>query len=143
MNTEGRVIGVNTAIVSGGQGLCFAVSSNIAAYVVGNLINFGKVKRAQLGVAAQMINLTSRMIGANGLKTKTGVYIFEIVPDANVYNSQLRIGDIVVDFDGKPVATVDNMHKFLSENTIGKQIRLGVLRGGRRQEVTVIPAELK
>src|ERR1700712_4345701 len=115
MNSEGKVIGVNTAIVAEAQGLCFAVSSNLATYVAGQLIINGKVKRAQLGVAAQPVNLTQRMIGANQLKTKTGVYIFEILADANVYNNQLRLGDIVVEFEGRPVATVDNLHKYLNE----------------------------
>lgn len=143
LNSEGRVIGVNTAIVSAAQGLCFAVSSNLAAYVAGKLILTGKVRRAQLGVAAQLVNLSTRIVGANGLKTKTGVYVFEIVPDGESYNSQLRMGDIIVAFDGKPVATVDNLHKFLNEEVIGKKTTLTVLRGGRKQEIMVVPAELK
>jgi S1-C subfamily serine protease len=143
LNSEGKVIGVNTAIVSAAQGLCFAVSSNLATYVAGRLIMYGKVKRAQLGVAAQLVNLTPRMIGANALKTKTGVFVFEIVPDANVDNSQLRIGDIIVELDGKPVATVDHLHKLLNEDVIGKPISLSVLRGGRKQELTLVPGELK
>lgn len=143
LNSEGKVIGVNTAIISAAQGLCFAVSSNIAAYIAGKLIMHGKVKRAQLGIAAQMVNLTSRMIGANALKTKTGVYVFEIVADANIYNNELRIGDIIVDFNGNPIATIDNLHKLLNEETINQSISLGILRGGRRQEIKVIPSELK
>ena len=103
VNSEGRVIGVNTAVIAATQGLCFAVSSNLATYVAGHLIMHGKVKRAHLGVAAQPVNLTQRMIGANQLKTKTGVYIFDIMADGNAYNSQLRIGDIIVEFEGKPV----------------------------------------
>lgn len=143
LNSSGRVIGVNTAIVSAAQGLCFAVSANLAAHVAGKLILHGKVKRAQLGIAAQGINLSPRMIGANGLNTKTGVYVFEIVPDADSYNTQLKLGDIIVAFDGKPVATVDNLHKLLGEDVIGKRIALAVLRGGRKQDIVVIPAELK
>ena len=143
LNSEGRVIGVNTAIVSSAQGLCFAVSSNIAAYIAGRLIMYGKVKRAQLGVAAQLVNLTPRMIGANALKARTGVYVFEIVPDANVFNSELRVGDIIVSFDDKPVATVDNLHKLLNEEAIGKKVRLSVLRGGRKHELQVVPGELR
>ena len=90
VNSAGRVIGVNTAVIAAAQGLCFAVSSNLATYVAGQLIIHGKVKRAQLGVAAQPVNLTQRIIGANQLKTKTGVYVFEILPDADVYNNQLK-----------------------------------------------------
>ncbi len=143
VNSEGKVIGVNTAVISVAQGLCFAVSSNLATYVAGQLIIHGKVKRAQLGVAAQPVNLTQRMINANQLKTKTGVYVFEILPDANVYNNQLNVGDIIVEFEGKPVATVDNLHKYLNEDVIGKKTLLGVLRGGRKQIITVIAGELK
>src|SRR5450432_3085618 len=143
VNSQGRVIGVNTAVIAAAQGLCFAVSSNLATYVAGQLIINGRVKRAQLGVAAQPVNLTQRMIGANQLKTKTGVYIFEILADANVYNNQLRLGDIIVEFEEKPVSTVDNLHKYLNEEVIGKKTSLGILRGGRKQMITVIPGELK
>ena len=143
VNSEGKVIGVNTAVVSAAQGLCFAVSSNLAAYVAGQLIMHGRVKRAQLGLAAQPVNLTQRMIGANQLTTRTGVYVFEILADANIYNNQLRIGDIIVEFEGKPVSTVDSLHKYLNEEAVGKRISLSVLRGGRKQLITVIPAESK
>ncbi len=143
VNSEGKVIGVNTAMIPAAQGLCFAVSSNLAAYTGGKLIMYGKVRRAQLAVAAQTINLTQRMIGANQLKSKTGIYIFEILRLQGVYNKKLQEGDIIVEFEGKPVASVDNLHKYLNEDVIGKKVVLGVLRGGRRQEIPVIPGELK
>jgi S1-C subfamily serine protease len=143
VNSEGKVIGVNTAVISAAQGLCFAVSSNLTTYIAGQLIIHGKVKRAQLGVAAQPVNLTQRMISANQLKTKTGVYVYEILPDANVYNNHLKVGDIIVEFEGKPVATVDNLHKYLNEDAVGKITSLGVLREGRKQIITVVAGELK
>ncbi len=143
VNSEGKVIGVNTAVVSSAQGLCFAVSSNLTTYIAGKLIMYGKVKRAQLAIAGQLVNLTPRMIAANQLKTKTGVYVFEIIPDADVYNHQLRIGDIIVEFENKPVASVDNLHKYLNEETIGKKSNLGILRGGRIERIQVIPGLLR
>jgi S1-C subfamily serine protease len=143
VNSSGKVIGVNTAVVSSAQGLCFAVSSNLTAYVAGKLIMYGKVKRAQLGIAAQLVNLTPRMIAANQLKTKTGVYVFEILVDADVYNNQFKLADIIVEFNGMPVASVDNLHKYLHEGAIGKMSSLGVLREGRIQTITAIPGELK
>jgi S1-C subfamily serine protease len=143
VNSEGRVIGVNTAVIPSAQGLCFAVSSNLATYIAGHLIMYGKVKRAHLGVAAQMVNLTPRMIGANHLKTKTGVYIFDIMADANPDNRQFRVGDIIVEFDGKPVATVDNLHKYLGEDVVGKKIVVSVLREGHKQTITAVPAEMR
>ncbi|MFP5042459.1 S1C family serine protease [Parasediminibacterium sp. JCM 36343] len=143
VNSEGKVIGVNTAVITSAQGLCFAVSSNLAAYVAGQLIMHGKVKRAQLGIAAQTINLTQRMMNANQLQTKTGVYVFEIVPDGDVYNTQIRLGDIIVAYKDKPVATIDNLYKYLNEESIGKKASLSVLRGGIKHTITVIPGELK
>jgi S1-C subfamily serine protease len=143
VNSEGKVIGVNTAVIASAQGLCFAVSSNLASYVAGCLIINGKVKRAHLGISAQAVNLTLRMIGANQLKTKTGVYVFEVLADANAFNHEIHIGDIIVEMDGKPVATIDNMHKYLNEEAIGKKSILTVLREGRKQFISVIPGELK
>ncbi len=143
VNSEGKVIGVNTAVVSSAQGLCFAVSSNLTAYIAGKLIMYGKVKRAQLGIAAQLVNLTPRMIAANQLKTKTGVYVYEILADADVYNNQFKLADIIVAFNGMPVGSVDHLHKYLDENSIGKMASIGVLRGGRILTISAIPSELK
>ncbi|HEV8269701.1 MAG TPA: trypsin-like peptidase domain-containing protein [Chitinophagaceae bacterium] len=142
LNSEGKVIGMNTAVIASAQGLCFAVASNLVTTIAGQLIIHGRVKRAQLGIAAQVVNLTARMIGANQLKTKTGVYVYEILPDINARNNELRLGDIIVELEEHPVATVDNLHKHLNEKAIGKKTRLTVLRGGRRQMVIVIPGEL-
>jgi S1-C subfamily serine protease len=143
VNSEGRVIGVNTAVISSAQGLCFAVSANLAAYAGGQLIMHGKVKRAQLGVAAQPVSLTQRIIGANHLTTRSGVYVYEISKNPGIGNKQLEEGDIIVEFEGRPVATVDNLHKYLNEDAIGKSIMLGILRKGHKQNINVIPGELK
>jgi S1-C subfamily serine protease len=142
VNSEGKVIGVNTAVVASAQGLCFAVSGNLTDYVIGKLIMHGKVMRAQLGISAQPVNLTARMISANQLKTKTGVYVFEISNAVTADNKSLRIGDIIVEFDNKPVATIDNLHKYLNEEAIGKKCSLSILRGGRKEEVVVVPSAL-
>lgn len=143
VNSHGKVIGVNTAVIASAQGLCFAISSNLAAQIAGHLILHGKVKRAQLGIAAQLVNLTPRMIAANKLETKTGVYIFEIVPDGNFYNSEFRIGDIIVEFDGKPVSSIDSLHLLLKEKTIGLKLPVSVLRNGRKEMIHVVPGEMK
>ena len=143
MNSGGRVIGVNTAVIPAAQGLCFAVSANMAAYAGGQLIMHGRVKRARLGVAAQPVNLTPRIIAANHLGTRTGVYVYELSRSNGIDNTEMKEGDIIVEFEGKPVATVDNLHKYLTEDAVGKKITLGILRGGRKQLVTVVPGELK
>lgn len=141
VNSTGQVIGVNTAMISTAQGLCFAISSNLTAQIVGQLILHGRIRRAQLGIAAQQVPLSSRMIAANKLTIPTGVYVYEIVPDGNYYNSELRINDIIVAFDGQPVASVDVLHSMLSDKQIGKRVQVDVLRGGHRQSIFVIPGE--
>jgi S1-C subfamily serine protease len=143
VNSLGQVIGVNTAMIPTAHGICFAVSSNLAAYVSGKLIMQGKVKRAYLGLAGQLVNLTERMIAANRLERKTGVYISEIEADIPVYNNELRRGDIVVGFNNQPIASIDDLHKQLNEQTIGKRVEVQVLRGGHKTTITVIPGEMR
>ncbi|MBK7173891.1 MAG: trypsin-like peptidase domain-containing protein [Bacteroidales bacterium] len=142
VNSDGKVIGVNTAVISSAQGLCFAVSSNLAAEIAGQLILKGKVRRAQLGVAAQGVKLSQRIIGANQLKSQTGVYIYEILKLSQVNNQELLIGDIIVEFNGQVVSSIDNLHKYLKEEFIGQQVELSILRNGRKQTLTAIPGEL-
>ncbi|HEY4150876.1 MAG TPA: trypsin-like peptidase domain-containing protein [Chitinophagaceae bacterium] len=141
VNSAGQVIGVNTAVIASAQGLCFAVSSNIAAYVAGRLIIEGRVKRAQLGIAGQLVNLTGRMVAANKLGAVTGVYVSEIVPDSPAYNNEIKVGDIIVSFNQKTVGSVDDLHKLLHEKEIGKTVYLDVLRSGQKTSIRAIPAE--
>lgn len=143
MNSLGQVIGVNTAMIPTAHGICFAVSSNLAAYVSGKLIMQGRVKRGYLGLAGQLVNLTERMVAANRLQRHTGVYISEIEADIPVYNSELHVGDIIVGFNEHPIATIDDLHKQLNEKTIGQKISVQVLRGGFKMSITVIPGEMR
>lgn len=142
LNSNGKVIGVNTAILNSAQGLCFAVSSNLAAYIVGQLILFGKVKRAQLGLGAHKVTLTKRMIGLNKIKTSTGVYVFEVHSDVSINNNEIKEGDIIVEFDEKPVASIDSLHKYLSEEVIGRKVKVGILRNGIKQIITAVPGKI-
>ncbi|OQP49394.1 serine protease [Niastella yeongjuensis] len=142
VNSLGQVIGVNTAMIPTAHGICFAVSSNIAAYVSGKIIMQGRVKRGYLGLAGQLVNLTERMIAANRLEKRTGVYISEIEADINAYNSELHTGDIIVGFNDHSIGSIDDLHKQLNEKTIGQRISVQVLRGGHKTNITVIPGEM-
>jgi len=83
------------------------------------------------------------MIAANKLQKRTGVYVFEKVADAEVNNYELRVGDIIVEFDGKPVGSIDDMHKLFSYEVIGKRKQAGVLRDGHKHDIYILPGELK
>lgn len=142
LNSAGQVIGVNTAIINGSQGLCFAVSSNLAAYVAGKLILEGKVRRAYLGIAGSNVRLTERMIGANKLSNRSGIYVSEVVADAPAINNQLLKGDIIVAFNGKQVNGIDELHGYLSGEMIAEYVTLTVLRGGYKKDIEVMPGEM-
>jgi len=142
VNSLGQVIGVNTATIASAQGLCFAVSSNLAAFVAGKLIMEGRVKRAYLGIAGQLVNLTDRMIAANRLDKQTGVYVYEVVPDQPVYNNEIRVGDIIVAFNDHAVGTVDELHKQLHADVINRPCQMEVLRAGRKIAIEVKPGEI-
>jgi S1-C subfamily serine protease len=143
VNSLGQVIGVNTATIQSAQGLCFAVSSNLAALVAGKLIMTGRVKRAYLGIAGQLVNLTGRMIAANRLEKRTGVYVYEVVADQPVNNLEIRTGDIIVSFNGESTGSVDELHRLLGEDMIGREAQLEVLREGRKVAINVVPGEAK
>jgi S1-C subfamily serine protease len=143
VNSLGQVIGVNTATIASAQGLCFAVSSNLAAFVAGKLIMEGRVKRAYLGIAGQVVDLTGRMVAANRLERKTGVYVYEVVADQPAYNKEIRTGDIIVSFDGKGIGTVDELHKVLNAQVIGRNVEMEVLRGGHKVALRAVPGEMR
>ncbi|KAA9356823.1 S1C family serine protease [Larkinella humicola] len=143
VNSQGDVIGVNTAVILPAQGICFAVSSNLAALVAGKLIMHGRVRRGYLGISGQLINLTERIKQYNHLNAKTGVIVVSTEADGVSYNSELQQGDIIVEFNRQAVASVDDLHKLLTEETIGQRISMAVLRENFRQSIVVIPGEIK
>ncbi|WP_461151224.1 S1C family serine protease [Spirosoma pulveris] len=142
VNSQGDVIGVNTAVILPAQGICFAVSSNLAALVAGKLIMTGRVRRGYLGIAGQLINLTERIMQYNQLSGKSGVMVVSVEPDGIADNSSLREGDIVVGFADQPVTSVDDLHRLLTDDTIGRKLPLTVLRANLKTRIFVTPGEL-
>ncbi|MBK8489606.1 MAG: trypsin-like peptidase domain-containing protein [Saprospirales bacterium] len=143
VNSFGEVIGVNTAIILPAQGLCFAVASNLAKYVVGKLIMEGKVRRGYIGIAGQVVQLHQKMINSLQLPVKSGILIQQIEPDAPAHNSELQQGDVIIGFNTSSIHSIDDLHKLLDEKTIGQKVELQVLRRGRKERVKVIPGEMK
>ncbi len=142
VNSNGDVIGVNTAVILPAQGICFAVSSNLAAFVAGKLILEGRVRRGYLGIAGQLINLTERIKQYNQLMARTGVLVASVEADGVAGNGDLLPGDIIVGFNGQPVTTVDDLHRLLTADTIGRRVQLTVLRNNRQKGVMVTPGEI-
>ncbi len=142
LDSHGNVIGVNTAIINIAQGICFAVSSNLAGNVAGLLILEGKIVRSQLGIAGQTVHLTPRMVAVNKLEKPSGVFVYEILKDSRADNKSLNSGDIIVRFEEFPIGSIDDLHRLLTREKIGVSANLGVLRQGRLESVTVVPSEV-
>lgn len=143
VNSQGQVIGVNTAVILPAQGLCFAVSSNVAQYVVGHLIISGKVRRGYIGIAGQMVPLNPRLVNQHQLSIRSGVFVQGVEPDGPAYNSELQQGDVIIGLEEQTIHSIDDLHRLLNEDAIGKITTLMVLRNGQKKEIKVIPSELK
>ena len=142
VDSSGMVIGVNTAIIREAQGICFAIGAGTAEYIVGKLIMHGRIRRGYLGIAGQFMQLPLRVIHYNKLNGMNGVKVEKLYTQKQIHNSKLKIGDIVVEFNGSPVNGIDSLQRFLSEDTIGKKVSLGILRKGHKQDIEVVPGEL-
>ena len=142
VNSQGEVIGVNTAVIQRAQGICFAVASSLAEYVVSKLILNGKVRRAYIGIQGQMIRINQRTRNYHNLENKSAVVIAGIEPDGPSYNSELQQGDVIVAFNNEMINSIDDLHKLLDENAIGNEGEITVFRNKRKINVKVIPAEM-
>jgi S1-C subfamily serine protease len=140
---NGEVVGVNTAIIPTAQGICFAVGSATVEYVAGKLIMHGRVRRGYLGIAGQNLQLPVRVTNYNGLKYNTGVLIQKVENHSLIDNKMLKIGDVVIGFNGRAIRGISDLHRYLSEETIGKSHELLILRKGVKQMITVTPMELE
>jgi S1-C subfamily serine protease len=142
LSSRGEVIGVNTAIILPAQGICFAIASNTASWVVSRLIAQGRVRRAWLGVAGQNITLPERSRSLLGLDSRLGVLIRSIEAAGPARNADLREGDVIFRLDGKAVGGIDALHRMLGEESIGKRITLDLIRNGKLAQVQVVPEEI-
>lgn len=142
MDSSGKVIGVNTAIIKGAQGICFAVSSGLASYIADQLIKNGKIKRAYLGIVGQTVKIPPQLMTAFMLKKPSGIYVSDVDNKGRAGNDALKKGDLIFAIEEKPLGSIDDLHKALTEETIGKNLNLKIIRGGKAETIVVIPAEM-
>jgi S1-C subfamily serine protease len=141
VTSDGVVAGVNTAVIMGGQGIAFAVPINTVRSVVSALIHEGRVRRAVLGVSAHTVPIARRLVHDYSLPRAGGALIAEVVPQSAADRAGLRAGDVVIDFGGAPIDTVDALHAELSGKWIGQPVPVRILRGGVPRRIVVVPAE--
>jgi len=141
LDHEGQVIGINTAILEGGQGLCFAVPSNTASFVVSEIVTSGRVRRARLGIHAEEVLLPKAVASGAGLEGQRGVAVRAVLAPSPASRVRLERGDVIVCLDGVRIESVADLHRQLGSERIGAALVLGVLRGGLQRQVIVQPDE--
>ena len=141
VDSRGRVIGVNTAVILPAQGICFAIASNTAERVAIALIREGRVRRAYLGVSAQDMQLPRRVARHFGLTQQAGARVESVEAGSPADAAGLRSGDIIVAFDENVVTGVDDLQRLLTGGRIGDGIEVTVLRRYQRLALEVTPTE--
>jgi S1-C subfamily serine protease len=141
VSSGGEIVGVNTAVIMGAQGICFAVAANTASFVLGELVRHGRVRRAFIGLSAQQIALPPRLRHAAGLEQQSAVMVSTVEAGGSVDRAGVKPGDIVLALDGSTVTGADDLVRLLTGEKIGERVALGVLRGGERLTISVVPQE--
>jgi S1-C subfamily serine protease len=141
VDSNGAVIGVNTAVILPAQGICFAVGINTAKFVAGQLIQNGRIRRAYLGIGGQNVAIPRAMVRAQQLQHETGALVISVEPGSPAERAALRPGDVIVGLDGTPVRSVDDLHRVLTEARIGARCQLELLRLGSKIELAVLAQE--
>jgi S1-C subfamily serine protease len=143
VSSNAEVIGINTAIINGAQGICFAVASNTAQFVLSEIIRHGYVRRAYIGVAGQTAPVPRRHAVLAGVENKMGALLMQIEPDGPAAKAGLLPGDVVIRLDGVEINGVDDLIRVLDRDRIGRRLAMDVLRLGRLRAIDIDPIERK
>lgn len=135
----GRIIGINTAIAGGAQGICFAIGIDIAANVAATLMREGRVRRSRLRFAGQTITLDRRILRGLVRSTPTAILVLEVLADGPAQRAGLEQGDVMLEFDGAQIESLDHLHRLLTVELAQRDVALRVRRRGKIVDLTVRP----
>jgi S1-C subfamily serine protease len=142
VDSRGRVIGVNTAMIHMAQGLCFAIPSSTMTWVVGELLTRGRVRRTVMGLVAETRPVNRRVQRGFQLARPTAVHVVSLAEKGPAQRGGLRAHDLIVTLAGHAVATVDDLQRILAKWAPGEAMAVTVLRnGGHRHDLVVVPSE--
>jgi S1-C subfamily serine protease len=139
VNSRGEVIGVNTAVILPAQGICFAIGINTAKFVASRLMRDGAITRSYIGVAGQTVALHRRVVRFYDLPLSSGVLVVSTEPGSPAEQAGLRQGDVIIAYGAKPVGNVDDLHRILTDEQLGVQAMLTVIRHTERVDVAIVP----
>lgn len=138
VDSRGEVVGVNTAVILPAQGICLAVGINTVKVVAAKLIRDGRVHRGYLGVSGQNIALEPSAARALGMPGG-GVLVLDVEHGSPADDARIRQGDVIIGLDDRPIAGIDDLHRVLTDDSIGREIALELLRERTRLAVAVRP----
>jgi len=136
---RGYVVGINTAMAGGAQGICFAIGIDIAADVAARLMREGRVRRSRLRLAGQTITLDRRIMRGLGRSDATAILVSEVQANGPAARAGLSPGDVILEFDGAAIAGLDQLHRVLTAELAERTVPMRVLRRGKLVELTIRP----
>jgi len=141
VTTHGDVIGINTAVIAGAQGLCFAIASNTVRWVAARLVRDGRVRRGYLGIVGHQTPIPRPLARANQLVAPSGVLVASLDRDGPAAAAGVVEGDIILACAGRAVGGVDDLLRALTDECIGVASDMTVLRGGERRSLRIVATE--
>lgn len=136
---SGQIVGINTAIAGGAQGICFAIGIDIAADVAATLMREGRVRRSRLRFAGQTITLDRRILRGLGRTAPSAILVLEVLPDGPAQRAGLEQGDVLLDFDGDAIESLDHLHRLLTVERAQRDVPVRVLRRAKLLSLAVRP----
>ena len=143
ITSRAEVIGVNTAVILPAQGICFAIASNTAKWVASRLMKDGRVKRSVIGVGGQDTPLHRRLVRFHDLPSETGVLVASVEPNSPAQRAGVIEGDLIIGFAEQPVTRIDDLHRLLTDERVGKRSALTLIRRNDRLTLNIVPEESK
>src|SRR5262252_299211 len=141
VSSLGEVVGINTAIIMGAQGICFAIAANTAKFVLGELVRHGRVRRGYIGISAAQTRLPRRLRHVAGVTQESAVIVAGVEPRSPADRAGLAAGDVLIALDGQPVTGADDLVRALTGEKIGRALEIDLLRDGARQRISLTPEE--
>jgi S1-C subfamily serine protease len=141
VSSHGEVVGINTAIIMGAQGICFAIAANTAKFVLGELVRHGRVRRGYIGISAAQTRLPRRIRNVAALTQESAVVVSGVEPSSPADRAGLVAGDILLALDGQAVTGADDLIRLLTGDKIGHGLEIDLLREGTRKQLTLTPEE--